>query len=43
LWHQPGQSLREIDHGPAQHRGKKVVEPRDAVAYRHDDLGTARS
>src|ERR1700751_1151222 len=39
LRHQPGQSLGEIDHRPAQHRGEQVVEPPNAVAYRCDDLG----
>src|SRR5438477_12934280 len=36
--HQLGQSLGEIDHRPAQHRGEQVIEPADAVAYRRDDL-----
>jgi hypothetical protein len=39
LRHQFGQSLGEIDHRPAQHRGKQVVEPPNAVAYRCDNLG----
>src|SRR5438105_2378108 len=36
--HQPGQSLGEIDHRPAQHRGEQVIEPSDAVAYCCDNL-----